>query len=108
MVRRARSNWEPTLTSDIQRCKGVGAAHLLNDAGGLSVDATCVAVVHRLTEADIERKRKLVDRRRFLGAMAAAVIAGRTKILASNAIPSRVVGHSLVPEQPSGAPNYWC
>jgi hypothetical protein len=80
----------------------------LIDAGGLSVDATCVAVVHRLTEADIERKRKLVDRRRFLGAMAAVVIAGRTKMLASNAIPSRVVGHSLVPEQPSGAPNYWC
>jgi hypothetical protein len=40
--------------------------------------------------------------------MAAAAIAGGTRKLAANAIPSRVVGHNLVPDQPSGAPNYWC
>jgi hypothetical protein len=50
----------------------------------------------------------LVDRRRFLRAMAAAAIVGGTNKLVANVIPSRVAGHNLVPEQPSGALSYWC
>lgn len=72
------------------------------------MDAIDVAVAHRLAKAGIERKQKLVDRRRFLMAMAVAAIAGGTKKLAANRIPSRVAGHNLVLEQPSDAPNYWC
>jgi hypothetical protein len=53
-------------------------------------------------------KRALLDRRGFLRAVVAAAIAGRTKGIVADTVSSKKVGRSLVPEQPSGAPNYWC
>lgn len=49
-----------------------------------------------------------MDRREFLRAVAAAAIVGQTRRLVANTDSSRGVGHNLVPERPSGAPNYWC
>lgn len=65
-------------------------------------------VADRLTAANIERKRELVDRRGFLRALAAAAIAGQTRRLVADTVSSKGVGHNLVPDRPSGAPNYWC
>lgn len=65
-------------------------------------------VADRLAEAIIERKRELVDRRGFLKTVAAAAIVGQTRRLVANTVSSRSVGHNLVPDGPSGAPNYWC
>ena len=48
-----------------------------------------------------------MDRRGFLRAAAAVAIAAKTKSLAANIVQSRSA-HSLVPDHPSGAPNYWC
>ena len=50
----------------------------------------------------------MVDRRVFLRAVAAAAIVGQIKRLGANTVSSRKVGHNLVPDKPSGAPNYWC
>jgi hypothetical protein len=61
-----------------------------------------------LLGADMGRKRELLDRRGFLRAVVAAAIAGRTKGVVADTVPLKKVGRSLVPEQPSGAPNYWC
>jgi hypothetical protein len=66
------------------------------------------AVAYRLAEANNERNRELADRRGFLRGLAATAIVGRTKGLFANAGSATKVGHNLVPEQPSGAPNYWC
>jgi len=72
------------------------------------VNATEVRVADRLAEVNIERKRELVNRRGFLRAVTAAAILGQTNRLVAKAAPSRTVGHNLVPDRPSGAPNYWC
>jgi hypothetical protein len=49
-----------------------------------------------------------VDRRGFLRTAAGAAIASQARGLLAGIVESRSVVHSLVPEQPSGAPNYWC
>ena len=67
-----------------------------------------IAVAGPLTLAVIERKQELVDRREFLKAVAAAAIVSHTKGLVANKISSIGIGHNLVPDKPSGAPNYWC
>lgn len=72
------------------------------------MNATEVRVADRLAEVNIERKRELVNRRGFLRAVTAAAILGQTNRLVAKAAPSRSVGHNLVPDRPSGAPNYWC
>jgi hypothetical protein len=56
----------------------------------------------------MERNQELVDRRGFLRALAAAAIVGQTKRLVANAAPAAKAGRSLVPDEPSGAPHYWC
>src|ERR1700690_31029 len=40
--------------------------------------------------------------------MAAAAIVGRTKGPVANAVPGAKAGNSPVPDEPSGAPHYWC
>ena len=50
----------------------------------------------------------MVDRRVFLRAVAAAAVVGQIKRLGANTVSSRKAGHNLVPDKPSGAPNYWC
>jgi hypothetical protein len=67
-----------------------------------------IAVAYRLLDSKIERKKELVDRRAFLRTMAAAAIMGRTKRIVADTVASRRAEHNLVPDQPSGAPNYWC
>jgi len=49
-----------------------------------------------------------VDRRGVLKAVAATAIVGQTERLAAWALSSGRVEHSLIPDKPSGAPNYWC
>jgi hypothetical protein len=49
-----------------------------------------------------------VDRRGFLRTAAGAAIASQTNRLFANIDESRSVARNLVPDQPSGAPNYWC
>lgn len=50
----------------------------------------------------------MVDRRKFLGALAASVFASRTWGNEKTFDGSKREGDSLVPAMPSGAPNYWC
>jgi hypothetical protein len=56
----------------------------------------------------IERKQELVDRRGFLRTTAGAAIVSQSWRLLASIGELREVVHSLVPDQPSGAPNYWC
>ena len=49
-----------------------------------------------------------MDRRVFLRAVAAAAVVGRIKRLGADTVASRKAGRNLVPDKPSGAPNYWC
>jgi hypothetical protein len=67
-----------------------------------------VAATHRLLGSTIERKKELVDRRAFLRTVMAAAVAGRTRRLVADTVAPRRAGRSLVPDEPSGAPNYWC
>lgn len=50
----------------------------------------------------------MVDRRGFLRTAAAAVIAGRARNVAADTVAFTGIGRNLVPDRPSGAPNYWC
>jgi hypothetical protein len=66
------------------------------------------SVAKRLAKGQIEREQELVDRREFLRTAAGAAIASQTNGLFANIVESRSVSRSLVPDQPSSAPNYWC
>ena len=50
----------------------------------------------------------MVDRRKFLGALAASVFASRTWGNEKISGGAKREGDNLVPATPSGAPNYWC
>jgi hypothetical protein len=49
-----------------------------------------------------------MDRRRFLETLAAVSFAGGAHGLLGEAVRSKGAKKNLVPEKPSGAPNYWC
>lgn len=52
--------------------------------------------------------RKMVDRREFLAALMAAAVLSQAEGLAEGNTSLKKTGSSLVPEEPSGKPNYWC
>jgi hypothetical protein len=54
------------------------------------------------------RKRELVNRREFVSALIAAAIVPKACRATAGSSPSKLAGHSLVPDEPSTAPNYWC
>ena len=49
-----------------------------------------------------------MDRRGFLRTVAGAAIVSQTRGLLGGIVESRRAIHNLVPDKPSGAPNYWC
>jgi hypothetical protein len=49
-----------------------------------------------------------MNRRKFLGTMAAATIASRAMSVPGRLFNAHGTGRTLVPAKPSGAPNYWC
>jgi hypothetical protein len=55
-----------------------------------------------------EGNKRLVDRREFLTALMATAIVSQSRGLATNITPPKKAGENLVPEEPSGAANYWC
>src|ERR1700722_17731392 len=56
----------------------------------------------------METKQRMVDRREFLAAlMATAVLSQTDRFAECSGLAQRVAG-SLVPEEPSSKPNYWC
>lgn len=50
----------------------------------------------------------MLDRRGFLRTVAGAAVLSQAKGLFASTVPSRSAGPNLVPDKPSGAPNYWC
>src|SRR5580698_7268940 len=52
--------------------------------------------------------RKMVDRREFLAALMATAVLSQAEGLAEGNTSLKKTGNSLVPEEPSSKPNYWC
>jgi hypothetical protein len=53
------------------------------------------------------RKRELVNRRDFLAAILATAVVPKARGAAGSSLPI-LAGHSLIPDEPSSAPSYWC
>lgn len=56
----------------------------------------------------MERGWRLLDRREFLTALMAAGMVSQTRGLTADTTLPVLAGHSLVPDEPSGKPNYFC
>src|SRR5208337_470426 len=54
------------------------------------------------------REWGVANRREFITALLAAAVARKTRPLAAGAILPMQARQSLVPSEPSSAPNYWC
>ncbi len=50
----------------------------------------------------------MANRREFISALLAAAVARKTRALAADSTLPMQAGQSLVPSEPSSAPNYWC
>ena len=50
----------------------------------------------------------MVDRRRFVGALMATAVTSHAERFAKGSRLSKKTANDLIPERPSGAPNYWC
>jgi hypothetical protein len=57
---------------------------------------------------DHGRKKELVNRREFLSAVIATALVPKTRGATAASSPLQLTGHSLIPDEPSTAPNYWC
>ncbi len=56
----------------------------------------------------MERKRSMVDRRRFVGAIFATAVASCGEGFAKDRRLPNKTATDLIPDKPSNAPSYWC
>jgi len=79
-------------------------------SGGLTRNKQKIEFVRTATteEQIMGRIRELVNRREFLSAVIATALVPKTRGATAGSSPLKLTGHSLIPDEPSTAPNYWC